>query len=222
MEDKLRKYVNGIFEETTPTKKAVELKEEMIQNLEDKYRDLISEGKTPEAAYNIAIAGIGDVSGLLHELEEERKSAPWAKFENEAARKKSAMLTSIAVMMYILSVVPLVILGILGSRVTSIVGVPILFVMIAVATGLLIYNSKTRPKYEKEDDTMVEEFREWKEENKGRKSMRSAISGALWTTILALYFIISFTTGAWHITWIMFILGGAAESFINIFINLRK
>ena len=50
MKDKLRKHVDGIFEETTPTRKAIELKEEMIQNLEDKYKDLISEGKTPEAA----------------------------------------------------------------------------------------------------------------------------------------------------------------------------
>jgi hypothetical protein len=60
MEDKLRRYVDGLFARTVPTKKAVELKEEMIQNLEDKYKDLISEGKTPEAAYNVAVAGIGE------------------------------------------------------------------------------------------------------------------------------------------------------------------
>jgi len=46
--------------------------------------------------------------------------------------------------------------------------------------------------------------------------MRGAISTALWSLILVLYFIISFTTGAWHITWVIFIVGGLLESLINI------
>ena len=222
MKDKLRKHVDGIFEETTPTRKAVELKEEMIQNLEDKYKDLISEGKTPEAAYNVAIAGIGDISGLLKELEDEAKMNPWQKIENEAANKRSAMFTSIAIMMYILSALPLVFLSIINSRAMLVIGIPTLFIMAAAATGLLIYNTMTKPRYEKESDTMIEEFKEWKSENKELKTMRSAISSALWTTIVVLYFIISFTTGAWYISWIIFIIGAAVESFINIFMAMRK
>ena len=224
MKDKLRRHVDGIFEDTAPTRKAVELKEEMIQNLEDKYKDLIAEGKTPEAAYNIAVAGIGDISGLLKELEEEAIMNPWQKLENESARKKSAMLTSIAVMMYILSPLPLIFLHLIGmnSRIANILGLPGLFVLVAAATGLLIYNSMTKPRYEKESDSMIEEFKEWKSENKDKKTMRSAISSALWTTIVVLYFIISFTTHAWYITWIIFIIGAAIESFINIFMNLKK
>ena len=224
MKEKLRRHVDVIFEDTTPSRKAVELKEEMIQNLEDKYEDLIVEGKTPEAAYNVAIAGIGDISGLLNELEEELKSSPWQKYENEAARKKSAMLTSIAVMMYILSALPLMMFHIIGTSayVANIIGLPTMFIMIAAATGVLIYNNMTKPTYVKESDNMIEEFKEWKSENKSKKTMRSAISSALWTTIVCLYFIISFSTGAWYITWVMFIMGGAIESFINIFMNLRK
>jgi hypothetical protein len=222
MQDKLRKHIDSIFEDTTPTRKSAELREEMIQNLEDKYKDLISGGQSPEAAYNIAVAGIGDISGLLEELEKEYESSPWAKYENEAARKKSAMITAIAVMMYILSALPLIMLSFLNVRANVVVGVPILIGMVAVATGLLIYDSMTKPKYVKESDTLVEEFREWKEDNKGRKSMRSAISSALWTLLVAVYFVISFSTGAWHITWILFLVGAAIESFINIFMNIRK
>ena len=40
-----------------------------MQNLYDKYDDLLREGKTEEAAYNIAVAGVGDISPLLEELE---------------------------------------------------------------------------------------------------------------------------------------------------------
>ena len=50
MENKLRAYMEELFSEVTPTKQAVELKEEILQNLMDKYHDLLAEGKSPEAA----------------------------------------------------------------------------------------------------------------------------------------------------------------------------
>ena len=222
MEDKLRRYVDGLFMDTVPTKKAVELKEEMIQNLEDKYKDLMSDGKTPEAAYNIAVAGIGDVSALLAELATDADSSPWLVVEYEEARRKSAMLTAVAVMLYILSVLPLILFASLAGRFVPSIGIPLMFVLIAAATGLLIYNNMTKPRYQKSSDTMVDEFREWQSDTLGRRQLRKAISSALWTIIVAVYFLISFYTGAWHLTWIIFLLGAAVESFINIFLSLRK
>ena len=218
--------MDGIFADTMPTRKAVELKEEMIQNLEDKYSDLISEGKTEEAAYKIAIASIGNVSDLLKELDSDINAALWRRQEDEAARRKSAMLTSIAVMIYILSVLPLIVLSLLGvGRLAPIIGVPILLVMVAAATGILIYNTMTKPQYEKDSETLaeeMEEFEEWRAETRDSRRMRAAISSALWTVLVAIYFIISFTTEAWHMTWIIFIIGAAIESFIEIFTSIKK
>jgi hypothetical protein len=221
MKEKLRMHIDGVFAETIPTRKAVELKEEMIQNLEEKYKDLISEGKTPEAAYNIAIAGIGDVSGLLSDLDTDINATLWRKQEDEAARRKSALLTSVAVMIYILSALPLIILSITNSPSFDVIGLPILFIMVAVATGLLVYNNMSKPTYQKEDDTMVEEFKEWKSENRDNRKLRGAISSALWTIIVVVYFVISFSTGAWHLSWIIFLVGAAAESLINVFASLK-
>ena len=220
MEDKLRRYVESLFEGTNPTRKAVELKEEMLQNLQDKYRDLLDEGKSPEAAFNIAVAGIGDVSTLLKQLEENFRSEPEQE-RFEKAQRKSAMLTAVAVMMYILSVLPLPILYGLGVRNATMIGMPVFVVMIAVATGLLIYNSMTKPKRIQAADTMVEEFIEWQSETQDNRQMRRAISSALWSLIVVLYFIISFATMAWHITWIIFVIGGLIESLINIFAAMR-
>ena len=223
MKHKLRNHVDGIFADTVPTRKAVELKEEMIQNLEDKYTDLISEGKTEEAAFNIAIAGIGNITSLLSELDSDTNASLWRRQEDEAARRKSAMLTSIAVMLYILSVLPLIVLSMVTpGRLGPTIGLPILIVMCAVATGILIYNSMSKSQFHKDSDTLVEEFKEWQAETHDRRQMRKAISSALWTVIVAAYFIISFTTGWWHVTWIIFVIGGAVESFIEIFISLKK
>jgi len=222
MEDKLRRYVDSLFEETTPTRKSVELKEEMIQNLNDKYQDLISEGKTNEAAYNIAVAGIGDISELLNELEPRNDQIELGYEEVENARKKSAALTAIAVMMYILSPLTIIILSYVSARNVDAIGLPIFFLMVAGATGLLIYNNMTQPKKRKMQDSVVGDFREWQSDNKDRKQMRKAISSALWSITVLVYLVISFMTFMWHITWIIFIISGVIESLINVMFQMKK
>jgi ABC-type bacteriocin/lantibiotic exporter with double-glycine peptidase domain len=161
------------------------------------------------------------VSGLLAGLGTE---APGQldTVEYEAARSKSAMLTAIAVMAIILSCLPLVILSILGSRYDVKIGIPIMFVAIAGAVGVLVYNNMTKPRNFKGSGTMVDQFREWQTGVDVRKTLRRAISTALWSILVALYFVISFWSDAWHITWIIFILGAAIEAFINIFFALKK
>jgi len=211
MEERLRMYLDELFAETKPTRKAVELKEEMLQNLEDKYKDLVTEGKAPDVAFNIAIAGIGDVSSLLRQLEEGFLTDSQL-LQQENARQKSALLTAVAVMMYILCVLPVILFG----------NIPLMFVMVAAATGLLIYNNMTKPEYHKDSDTIVEDFREWQAGTHERKQMRSAISSALWSLVFVVYFLISFTTRAWHVTWVIFIIGGLIESLISIFFAMKK
>lgn len=219
MEGNIRVYVEELFAGTTPSKRAVELKEEMIQNLTEKYNDLLSEGKTPEAAFNIAVAGIGDISYLLKDLEKDAAHPEIIA----AQRQRSAMLTAIAIMMYILSVVPLIILGVLTRGDTGpLIGVVIMFIFIAGATGLLIYNGMTKPKYLKTDDTMVEEFKEWQSASAEQKSLRNSISSSIWALILAIYFLVSFLTGAWYITWVIFVIGAAIQSIVNIFFTVKK
>ncbi|NMA24316.1 MAG: hypothetical protein GX936_01470 [Clostridiales bacterium] len=219
MEGNIRVYVEELFAGTTPSKRAVELKEEMIQNLTEKYNDLLSEGKPPEAAFNIAVAGIGDISYLLKDLEKDAMHPDVIA----AQRHRSAMLTAVAIMMYILSVVPLIILGALTHGSTGpLIGLVIMFIFIAAATGLLIYNGMTKPKYMKTDDTMVEEFKQWQAESAEKKSLRNSVSSAMWAVILAVYFLVSFLTGAWHISWVIFIVGGAVQSIINIAFTVKK
>jgi len=219
VEGNIRVHVEELFAGTTPSKRAVELKEEMIQNLTEKYNDLLSEGKTPEAAFNIAVAGIGDISYLLKDLEKDAAHPEIIA----AQRQRSAMLTAIAIMMYILSVVPLIILGVLTRGDTGpLIGVVIMFIFIAGATGLLIYNGMTKPKYLKTDDTMVEEFKEWQSASAEQKSLRNSISSSIWALILAIYFLVSFLTGAWYITWVIFVIGAAIQSIVNIFFTVKK
>lgn len=210
MRDKLRGYVESLFMDAPRTRKTVELKEEILQNLYDKYDDLLREGKTEEAAYNIAVAGVGDISALLEELE---RSEGLQDVPDQKARRRSALLVSIAVAMYILAVIPCVLWE---------YGVLVMFVMVALATGLLIYNNMTRPRYVRREDTVVEDFKEWKTHTSNRHQVYKALSSALWSLTVVLYFVVSFWTMAWHITWIIFLIASAVNSVLRAIFDLGR
>lgn len=222
MEDKLRAYMDHLFRDVKPTRKSVELKEEILQNLVDKYHDLLAEGKTEEAAYNIAVASIGDMDELLLGIQREhREASPISEEQIERSRKKSAILISVAVMLYILCLLPPILLtgsGFCEDRLAP----ALMFTMIALATGLLIYNNLSRPRYYKADDSIVDDFREWQQQTESSKRAFRAISSALWALIVVIYIIISFWTMAWHITWVIFLIGVAIEGIIKAIFELRK
>ena len=212
MEERLRAYIEELFAEAPASHKAMELKEEMTQNLIDKYHDLLSEGKPEDVAFNIAVSGIGDVSGLLRDLENDGFSSERAAYERR--RMISAALTALAIMLYILSIIPVLLFDEMG--------VVAMFVLIALATGLLIFNNMTKPKYYKTDDTVVEDFRAWQYEKAGKNNMQKAISSALWSVTVVIYLVLSFSTGAWGFTWILFPLAAAVENIIRIATGFRK
>lgn len=221
MEDKLRAYMDYLFRDVKPTRKSVELKEEILQNLIDKYRDLLAEGKTPEAAYNIAVASIGDMDELLAGLNDELSFEKEVSGEQlERGKKKSAILVSAAVMMYILCLLPPILLS--GSRLEENLAPALMFLMIACGTGLLIYDHMTKPHYRKVDDSIVEEFKEWKDQTDSDRRAMKALSSALWSIITVIYIIISFWTMAWHITWVIFLIGAAVEGILKAVFELKR
>ena len=62
MKEQLIQYVNLLFAGATG---AEDMKQEILQNTLDRYDDLIDQGKSPEAAYRLAISGIGDINEIL-------------------------------------------------------------------------------------------------------------------------------------------------------------
>lgn len=216
MKDKLRNFIESLFEDAPKNKQTIELKEEMLQNLIDKYNDLVDSGKSSEAAYNIATASIGDIHELIRQIEKREENNPLFEQNYDKGRKRFALLLSISVMLYILCVVPVILLE------DSVLGVVIMFVIVAIATGLILYNNMTKPKYLKKDSTVVEEFKEWKANSTEKNTLYQSITKVMWSCITILYFIVSFLTMAWHITWIIFLIGSAIQGIIRAIFELKK
>lgn len=132
----------------------------------------------------------------------------------EQSRRRSALCVSIAVMLYILCVIPVIL--------WEEYGVIAMFAMVAVATGLLIYNNMTKLGYKKSDDSMVEEFKEWQDQSSDQKKLYKAIKGAITSLVIVIYIVVSFTTHAWHITWVIFLIGAAIENIVKALFELKQ
>lgn len=218
MIEKFRVKLNELFENAPQTSRARELKEELLANLMDRYNDLLASGKSEEEAFNIAIAGIGDIDEIIIGLKDSYEFNPEQMRKD---REKRAFILSISIGMYIMSVVILIMLTSV-FRVSGDVAICIMLTIDALATSLLIYNAVSRPKYIKADDTIVEEFKEWKSANNTEKEVINSIKSIMWLVIITLYFLLSFTLRIWSFSWILFIIGAAIERVITLIFQLRK
>lgn len=191
MKDKLMSYVDLLFAGTQDTQ---DIRQEILQNSLDRYDDLIAQGKTPEAAYQLSISGIGDISQLLSQ--QAPQTAPEAPGQDDSRHK---LLRSIAIALYILCPVPLFLEG--GT-----LGLCGVLLMVAVATAILICNGKNAPVTAPTP--------------KPRKSRH--IHGIVWLLGIFLYLLISLLTGTWYITWLMFLIIPACNGLFSAILDLKE
>lgn len=217
MNERIRTHIEELFENAPNIKKITELKEELLSNSNSKYDDLLAGGASPDDAYKTVISGIGDVTGLIEQLKSERQAD---SVMIEEGRKKSALLVSIGVGILIMAVAA----EIFFEEICKLEGVGtfVMVVMAAFGVGILVYNFMTKVQYNKKEDTFVEEFKQRKMESSQSKGMRAALSGILWPLIFITYFLVSFITEAWYISWIIFIAGACIEGVISLLLELKK
>ena len=213
MVSKIKRYIDDAFENAPNTKGARELKEEMTANLIEKYNDLIAMGKTEEESYREVVKGIGNIDRLISDL----KVNVNPSISSEDI-KKSAKIKAIATALYILSPVLLISLSEIGD---GILGLSLMLILIAIATGLLVYDNATKPQTVFEDEDILDEFMQWRANKKKSSVIYKSIKSVVWLIILCVYFLISFTTNAWQVSWVVFLIGAAINLIIDAFEKLR-
>ncbi len=218
MIEKLRDHVEGLFADAPKTRKANELKEELLANLIDKYNDLLSQGSTESDAFVKVKASIGDIDELIRGLKE-TDVMDFGLTQKE--RKKTALVVSIAVGLYMLAFLFLIITVAALNQNPVIMFACTVFIS-AIPTCMLIYHFMSRPKYEKADDTLVEEFKQWKSKSSHQQKVYTSISSIFMTFVVAIYLLVSFVTGAWGITWIIFIIAAAVDKIIKLLFQLKE
>jgi len=215
---KLIDYVEQLFESAPKTSRVTDLKDELKGNLIEKYNDLLAGGKSEDEAYNAVITGIGDINELVSQVE---GTGAIKDPEAEKEKKRSALLLTIAIMLFILSPTPVILTGAVGF-INPVFGVVLLFVFTAAGTGMLIYRSASSSAYEKVNETMVEEFKEWKSQKTKKDSLQNAINSSYWLIVFVIYFIVSFSLGIWAYSWLIFLIALAIYRIMNAVFELRS
>ena len=210
MRDQLIQYVNLLF---AGVKDCEEIKQEILQNTLDRYDDLIAEGKVPEAAYRLAITGIGDINEILGSSGKIPAAAYSPAAESQPEKVDSPIkkvLRAAAVFLYILCPTPLFILSEMGM---DTIGLCATLSIVAVATVLMILGGKKEIHKEK---AYAEE------RSDPRTELEKSISHVISAVGVAIYFIVSFATGAWYVTWVIFPIVGAVQGLAKAILDLKE
>ena len=219
MRDQLIQYVNLLFAGNGDVE---DIKQEILQNTLDRYDDLIARGKLPEEAYRQAIAGIGDVNEIINgkstgynAQNQAPAYAPMPEFEGTAT-VVSRMMRAIAIFLYIISPVPLFLFSRLGW---DEVGLCCLLIIVGIATALLLLFKSPKSKETAQEYT---EYTDRPRNTGSQRELKKSVGKLISTIGLVAYFVISFSTGAWFITWLIFPIIGAVKGVVNSCIDMRE
>lgn len=209
MREQLIQYVNLLF---AGARDCEDIRQEILQNTLDRYDDLIAEGKVPEAAYRLAITGIGDINEILgtaHETVPQYTPASAKREPNDTPIKKGLRVA--AIFLYIICPIPIFLLSEYGWATQGLCST---IAIVALATALIILGSKKEPK-----ETIAESYAK---PASPRSELEKSISQLISAIGLAAYFIVSFLTGAWYITWVIFPLTGAVKGLMKAILDLKE
>ena len=117
------------------------------------------------------------------------------------------MVRAVAVALFILCPVPLLLLE-------SVWGLCLLLGMVAVATMLMVASGNSRKQEDDEAQAPVPPT--------PRQRLRGSIMAAVNALGLVVYFLVSFATHAWHITWLIFVITAAVNGLVGACMDLKE
>lgn len=138
---------------------------------------------------------------------EERE--PEKVMTKEEVRRKSAEVVSSSILIYILAVAFFTV-AVAYLWINPIIVTGIFLGIVGFATARIIRHYMSIPKFEKTKEEMKE------------KEIIKQINGIVGAICTVLYFLISFATMAWYITWIIFIIDGLICQIIKLFFMLKE
>ena len=197
-----------IGERLLKLRKEKNLSQEELANILDVSRQTISKWETDQSSPDLdKIIPLCKCFGITPD---ELLTGNVSVKENTRQDFKSnfARNIAVAVMLYICAIIAIIICSAKFSE--PVIGVSLFFGFVAAATGLLIYNGI----YYSRKTTDSEKVKE--------NSILKQITGIVGVLGLIIYLYVSFVTGAWHITWIIFLIVGLINNIIKLLFELKN
>ena len=121
----------------------------------------------------------------------------------------------IATCLCIFSVVPLVMLSFTGNEVLVAAALALLMIIVGVGVGMFIVAGTQNASMQK----LLQEGDFTKKEKK-RNGVKEAVGFAYWGVLTAIYLTWSFLTNHWHISWLVYAIGGVLFPIVMMLCNL--
>lgn len=95
--------------------------------------------------------------------------------------------------------------------------VALLLFIVGIAVNMIVRTTLIKDSYD-----MLLQNNEYSISKKRRRKKLGVLEQLYWLVITAIYFILSFLTGAWDITWIIWVAAGIFAGIVNIFFDNKN
>jgi hypothetical protein len=161
--DTIRSYLDNMFSRLPRTARVLDLKNNILSNMEEKYYELKNQGKSENEAIGIVISEFGNIDELIMELginqEDQMNAQPVVTREEVEAylsvKQTMGKLVGFGVFLCMFGVAMLILLSSLLEGVNNISeaatdtpGIIILLVLVTIAVGIFIYSGMSFERYQ--------------------------------------------------------------------------
>ena len=213
----IRNYINAMFSSLPKTPEILRLQAEMIENMEDKYHDLIREGKSEHEAVGIILADIGSAENLKAELgitdTEPQEDHSAFLTQRAAFQRKFAIAIASGVVLCICAIIAGAVCDAFTHNDTY--TCLAFFVPIAAAVAIFVYFGIREDWYE---NRYKEIYHESEPESKG---FSDAIAAIIFPLAVVIYLILGFVFDLWHPGWIIFPICGLIVAAVEAYEKLK-
>ncbi|WP_035065405.1 permease prefix domain 1-containing protein [Carnobacterium maltaromaticum] len=206
--DQIRSYIEAIFSELPRTKEIVDMRLTMLENMTEKYEELLADGVGENEAIGTVIRSIGSAEDLKKELELMEPTELEEKEAELVDTKNRGFGIAFSIFLYISS--PIVYL--IWQNISETMAIIGCLFIVALATANLIYWGVRGSKAKKAQHE--DEFRE--DGQKSPKQKKSeALQSIIWTTATLIYLVLGFLFNLWHPGWLIFLVATGINSYLH-------
>ncbi len=132
------------------------------------------------------------------------------KEESKQHNRNHAVYLAVAIMLFIVSFVPLIFGGILQWPQSTLINlVALMFLIISIGVGMIVYTANVKKILD-----VILRIGEYTEEQRLFRQKKEPFETLFWLIITAVYLLWSFLTFDWHITWIIWPIAGIVSYII--------
>lgn len=144
--------------------------------------------------------------------------------KKSAYRKKHSLLNTIGVCLCVASPIPLIVVALTLSEFYAVLMVCLLLAIVASAVFLFVLSGVKWASMQRllRDPEYAPNCVCLDEKTAKNKKICDSVEGAVWACAAAVYFIWSFTTDAWHVTWVVWVIAAAIDGIIHAILGQKN